>query len=125
MPGHGGRYAKTRIQFGRPIGSFQAVKHQCADMLVAVEGARSAAMHAAEAADAPDNAELPIAASVAKMACSDAFLQAALGNMHVHGGIGFTWEHDAHLYVRRAKASQLMFGSPDMHAQRLADLTTT
>ncbi len=82
-------------------------------------------MHAAEAADAPDNAELPIAASVAKMACSDAFLQAALGNMHVHGGIGFTWEHDAHLYVRRAKASQLMFGSPDMHAQRLADLTTT
>ncbi|GBE64482.1 acyl-CoA dehydrogenase [Mycobacterium sp. MFM001] len=118
-------YAKTRIQFGRPIGSFQAVKHRCADMLVAVEGARSAAMHAAEAADAPDNAELPIAASVAKMACSDAFLQAALGNMHVHGGIGFTWEHDAHLYVRRAKASQLMFGSPDMHAQRLADLTTT
>ncbi|MBV9637969.1 MAG: acyl-CoA/acyl-ACP dehydrogenase [Mycobacteriaceae bacterium] len=117
-------YAKSRIQFGRPIGSFQAVKHSCADMLVAVEGARSAAKHAAEAADVPDNAELPIAASVAKMACSEALLQAALDNMHIHGGIGFTWEHDAHLYVRRAKASQLMFGSPDLHAQRLADLIT-
>ncbi|MGA7050957.1 MAG: acyl-CoA dehydrogenase family protein [Mycobacterium sp.] len=117
-------YAKSRIQFGRAIGSFQAVKHRCADMLVAVEGARSAAMHAADVAQAPDSAELPIAASVAKMACSEAFLQAAFDNMRIHGGIGFTWEHDAHLYMRRAKASQLMFGSPDMHAQRLANLIT-
>ncbi len=117
-------YAKNRIQFGRPIGSFQAIKHRCADMLVAVEGARSAAMHAAEVADAPDSSELPIAASVTKMACSEALLQAALDSMRVHGGIGFTWEHDAHLYVRRAKASQLMFGTPDMHAQRLANLIT-
>jgi alkylation response protein AidB-like acyl-CoA dehydrogenase len=118
-------YAKNRIQFGRAIGSFQAVKHRCADMLVAVEGARSAAMHAAEVADTPDSAELSIAATVTKMASSEAFLLAALDNMRVHGGIGFTWEHDAHLYVRRAKASQLMFGSPDTHAQRLADLITT
>lgn len=112
-------YAKERVQFGRAIGSFQAVKHRCADMLVLVEGARSAAVHAAESADGSD---LPIAASVAKMACSEAFLQVALDNMRIHGGIGFTWEHDAHLYVRRAKATELVFGSPDDHAQRLATL---
>jgi alkylation response protein AidB-like acyl-CoA dehydrogenase len=114
-------YAKERVQFGRAIGSFQAVKHRCADMLVLVEGARSAAVHAAESADRSD---LPIAASVAKMACSEAFLQVALDNMRIHGGIGFTWEHDAHLYVRRAKATELIFGSPDHHAQRLAALAT-
>ena len=114
-------YAKERIQFGRAIGSFQAVKHRCADMLVLVEGARSAAVHAAEAAD---GADLSIAASVAKMACSEAFLHVALDNMRIHGGIGFTWEHDAHLYVRRAKATQLILGSPDFHAERLADLVT-
>jgi alkylation response protein AidB-like acyl-CoA dehydrogenase len=115
-------YAKERIQFGRAIGSFQAIKHRCADMLVLVEGARSAAMHAAEVA-ATD--ELATAASVAKMACSEAFLHVALDNMRIHGGIGFTWEHDAHLFVRRAKASQLTFGSPDHHAQRLANLVGT
>jgi alkylation response protein AidB-like acyl-CoA dehydrogenase len=115
-------YAKSRIQFGRAIGSFQAIKHRCADMLVLVEGARSAAMHAAEVAA---TGELPIAASVAKMTCSEAFLQVALDTMRIHGGIGFTWEHDAHLYVRRAKASQLTFGSPDYHAQRLAGLKGT
>lgn len=115
-------YAKERIQFGRAIGSFQAVKHRCADMLVLVEGARSAAVHAAEAADEGD---LSTAASVAKMVCSEAFLHVALDNMRIHGGIGFTWEHDAHLYVRRAKATQLILGSPDFHAERLADLFTT
>lgn len=115
-------YAKERIQFGRAIGSFQAVKHRCADMLVLVEGARSAAVHAAEAAD---GADLPVAASVAKLACSEAFLHAALDNMRIHGGIGFTWEHDAHLYVRRAKATQLILGSPDFHAERLATLVTS
>ncbi|MGV0799261.1 acyl-CoA dehydrogenase, partial [Mycolicibacterium elephantis] len=116
------RYAKERIQFGRAIGSFQAVKHRCADMLVLVEGARSALQHAAEV---PDGEQRAVAASVAKMACSEAFLQVALDNMRTHGGIGFTWEHDAHLYVRRAKATQLIFGSPDYHAQRLATLVTT
>src|SRR6185312_11678366 len=115
-------YAKERIQFGRPNGSFQAIKHRCADMLVLVEGARSAAVHAAESADSSD---LPIAASVAKMTCSEAFLQVALDNMRIHGGIGFTWEHDAHLYVRRAKATELIFGSPDHHAQRLAMLVSS
>ena len=113
-------YAKERIQFGRAIGSFQAVKHRCADMLVAIEGARSAVFHAAET-----GGDLSSAASVAKMVCSEALLQVALDNMRIHGGIGFTWEHDAHLYVRRAKATELMFGSPDYHAQRLADLVTT
>jgi alkylation response protein AidB-like acyl-CoA dehydrogenase len=114
-------YAKSRIQFGRAIGSFQAVKHRCADMLVLVEGARSAASHAAGAADTP---EASTAASVAKLACSEALLQNATDNMRIHGGIGFTWEHDAHLYLRRAKAGQLMFGSPGYHAQRLADLVS-
>lgn len=114
-------YAKERIQFGRAIGSFQAVKHRCADMLVLAEGARSAAVHAAEVAD---TSELSTAASVAKMACSEAFLRIALDTMRIHGGIGFTWEHDAHLYVRRAKSAELIFGSPDYHAQRLANLVT-
>ncbi|WP_172831668.1 acyl-CoA dehydrogenase family protein [Mycobacterium asiaticum] len=111
--------AKNRIQFGRPIGSFQAIKHRCADMLVQVEGARSAASHAADVAGTDGG---PTAASVAKMVCSEAFLQVALDNMRIHGGIGFTWEHDAHLFVRRAKATQLIFGDPDYHAQRLAAL---
>jgi alkylation response protein AidB-like acyl-CoA dehydrogenase len=114
-------YAKNRIQFGRPIGSFQAVKHRCADMLVQVEGARSAASHAADVAGTDD---LPTAASIAKMVCSEALLQVALDNMRIHGGIGFTWEHDAHLFVRRAKATQLIFGDPDYHAQRLATLVS-
>jgi alkylation response protein AidB-like acyl-CoA dehydrogenase len=113
-------YAKERIQFGRAIGSFQAVKHRCADMLVLVEGARSAVSHAAQAGD-----DLSSSASVAKMVCSEALLLVALDNMRIHGGIGFTWEHDAHLYVRRAKATGLMLGSPDYHAQRLAGLVTT
>ncbi|WP_156663072.1 acyl-CoA dehydrogenase family protein [Mycobacterium sp. 1274761.0] len=113
-------YARERIQFGRAIGSFQAVKHRCADMLVAVEGAKSTVSHAAKIGD-----DLPVAASVAKMVCSDALLQVALDNMRIHGGIGFTWEHDAHLYVRRAKATALIFGTPDYHAQRLATLVTS
>ncbi|OBG61007.1 MULTISPECIES: acyl-CoA dehydrogenase family protein [unclassified Mycobacterium] len=114
-------YAKQRIQFGRPIGSFQAIKHRCADMLVQVEGALSAVSHAAEVAHTD---ELPTAASVAKMVCSEAFLHVALDNMRIHGGIGFTWEHDAHLFARRAKATQLIFGDPDYHAQRLATLVS-
>ena len=115
-------YAKSRIQFGRAIGSFQAVKHRCADMLVLVEGVRSAVVHAA-AVEPPD--ELAISASVAKLAASEAFLHIALDNMRIHGGIGFTWEHDAHLYVRRAKSTALMFGTADHHAERLAHLVPT
>lgn len=115
-------YAKERIQFGRAIGSFQAIKHRCADMLVLVEGARSAVVHAAQVTD-PD--DLAVAAAVAKHTASEAFLHVALDNMRIHGGLGFTWEHDAHLYVRRAKAASLMFGDTDHHIMRLADLVTT
>jgi len=102
-------YAKDRQQFGRPIGSFQAIKHKCADMLVQVESARSAAYYAGWAA-AEDPDELAVAAPTAKSYCSDAYFFCAAENIQVHGGIGFTWEHDAHLYFKRAKTSQLMLG---------------
>ncbi len=115
-------YAKERIQFGRAIGSFQAIKHRCADMLVLVEGARSAVFHAAQVTD---DGERAVAASVAKAVCSEALLHVSFDNMRIHGGIGFTWEHDAHLYVRRAKATELMLGSPDHHYARLADLVSS
>jgi alkylation response protein AidB-like acyl-CoA dehydrogenase len=107
-------YARTRIQFGRAIGSFQAVKHRCADMLVAVSTARSVAMHAVMAADTGD--DLPTAAAMAKSYCSQAFFDVAAANIQVHGGIGFTWEHSAHLYFKRAKSDALLFG--DAAAQR-------
>ncbi|MCW2540367.1 MAG: putative acyl-CoA dehydrogenase [Frankiales bacterium] len=117
-------YAKTRYQFGRPIGSYQAITHKCADMLAQVEMAKSAYMYAASVADqgviAAD--ELKIAASVAKAFCSDAYLFCAGENIQIHGGIGFTWEHDAHLYFKRAKSSELMFGDPQYHRNRLAGL---
>ncbi len=104
-------YAKTRIQFGRPIGSFQAIKHKCADMLLEVESAKSAAYYAGWAA-AEDSDELPVVASLAKSYCSEAYFHAAAENIQIHGGIGFTWEHDAHLYFKRAKSSELLFGRP-------------
>jgi acyl-CoA dehydrogenase len=104
-------YARTRYQFGRPIGSFQAIKHRCADMLIDVERARAAADAALRAVDSAP-AELPLAAAVAGTFCSDAYFAAAASNIQVHGGIGFTWEHPAHLYYRRAKSAQLMFASP-------------
>ncbi len=113
-------YAKERHQFGRPIGSFQAVKHTCADMLVQVESARAAA-YAAAAALAAGDAELAELAPLAKSYCSEAALFCAAENIQVHGGIGFTWEHDAHLYFRRAKSSELMLGDPAHHRRILAD----
>src|SRR5437763_1363231 len=94
-------YAKVRVQFGRPIGSFQAIKHKCADMLLEVESAKSAAYYAAWAI-ADDTDEVPVVVSLAKAYCSDAFASAATETIQIHGGIGFTWEHDAHLYYRRA-----------------------
>jgi len=113
-------YAKTRYQFGRAIGSFQAIKHLCADMHVAMELARSAVRYAAWAADeAPD--ELPVAAVLARSACSDAFFRVAADTIQVHGGIGFTWEHDAHLYFRRAKTSELLLGGQRQQRAQLAD----
>jgi alkylation response protein AidB-like acyl-CoA dehydrogenase len=112
-------YAKTRVQFGRPIGSFQAIKHKCADMLLEVESARSAAYYAGWAA-AEDSDELPVVASLAKSYCSEAYFHAAGENIQIHGGIGFTWEHDAHLYFKRAKSSELLFGDPAYHRELLA-----
>ena len=112
-------YAKTRIQFGRPIGSFQAIKHKCADMLLEVESAKSAAYYAGWAA-AEDSDELPVVASLAKSYCSEAYFHAAAETIQIHGGIGFTWEHPAHLYFKRAKSSELMLGDPSYHRELLA-----
>ncbi len=118
-------YARERIQFGRPIGSFQAVKHKCADMLVDVELGRSAMYYAAWAAtpgaDGAD-AELPLASSIAKAFCGEAYTRVATNGIHVHGGIGFTWEHDMHLYFKRAKANEVLLGDPSYHRDRVARL---
>ena len=114
-------YAKDRVQFGRPIGSFQAVKHRCADMLVDVEGMRSSAYWAAWclAADDPD---VSIAASTAKTWGSDASKRVMASGLQVHGGIGFTWEHDLHLFLKRAQLDQWSFGDAVFHRERLASL---
>lgn len=116
------QHAKTRWQFGRPIGSFQAIKHRCADMLVAVEFAKSAAYHAAFRAAEGDDRDLAVAARMAKAYCSDAYFQVANDTIQVYGGMGFTWEHPAHLYFKRAKSSALLFGDPVHHRERLASL---
>jgi alkylation response protein AidB-like acyl-CoA dehydrogenase len=113
------QYAKDRVQFGRPIGSFQAIKHKCADMLLEVESAKTAMYYALWVA-AADDPELPVVAPMAKAYAADAFFKAARDNIQVHGGIGFTWEHDAHLYYRRAKSSELMFGDAPYHRELLA-----
>ena len=113
------QYAKDRVQFGRPIGSFQAIKHKCADMLLEVESAKSAAYYGLWCA-AEMNDELPSVASLAKAYCSEAYFHAAAENIQIHGGIGFTWEHPAHLYFKRAKSSELMFGDPAYHREQLA-----
>ncbi len=113
-------YARERIQFGRPIGSFQAVKHKLANMLIEVEQARSASYFASREA-ASNSADLPLAASLAKAYTSDAFFHAAADTIQVHGGIGFTWEHPAQLYFKRAKTNQQLLGSPAWHRSRVAD----
>ncbi len=112
-------YAKVRKQFGRPIGSFQAIKHKCADMLTMIESARSAAFYASALA-AEGRADLSEAASSAKAFCSDTFFHCAAETIQIHGGIGFTWEHPAHLYFKRAKASEVLFGAPSFHRERVA-----
>jgi alkylation response protein AidB-like acyl-CoA dehydrogenase len=125
------RHATTRIQFGRPIGSFQAVKQKVADMLIRVESARSAAAAATQAAalglgaerrvtDLPDLPDLPVAAAVAKAYCSEAYVAVAADTIQLHGGIGFTWEHDAHLYFKRAWTSAELLGPPDEHYETVA-----
>ncbi|MBM4264998.1 MAG: acyl-CoA dehydrogenase [Deltaproteobacteria bacterium] len=112
-------YARTRLQFGRPIGSFQAIKHRCADMLVSVEFAKSAAYNAGFTA-AEGDGDLASAAHIAKSYCSEAYFHAAADNIQIHGGMGFTWEHPAHLYFKRAKSSSVLFGDPMQHREQLA-----
>jgi alkylation response protein AidB-like acyl-CoA dehydrogenase len=112
-------YLKVRHQFGRPIGSFQALKHRCADLLLEVESLRSAVQYAA-AAVAEDSAEVPVVAALVKAYASDVFFHVAAETIQMHGGIGFTWEHDAHLYFKRAKASELFLGDATLHRERLA-----
>jgi alkylation response protein AidB-like acyl-CoA dehydrogenase len=112
-------YAKTRHQFGRPIGSFQAVQHQCADMLLMTESARSATYYAAWAVtEGVPNAGTAV--SIAKAYCSDAFREVGNRGVQVHGGIGFTWEHDLQLYYKRSKAAETMFGDATFHRERIA-----
>jgi alkylation response protein AidB-like acyl-CoA dehydrogenase len=112
-------YAKIRHQFGRPIGSFQAIKHRCADLLLEVESLRAAVTYAA-AAVAEDSPEVPVLASLVKALGSEVYFHVAAENIQIHGGIGFTWEHDAHLYFKRAKASELFLGDVAYHRERLA-----
>ncbi len=111
-------YARDRVQFGRAIGSFQAIKHMCADVLLDVESARSAVYYAAWSADSRSD-DLAVAAPLAKAFCADTLLAAAALNMQVHGGICFTWEHPAHLYFRRAKAGAQLWGDPPQHREML------
>lgn len=119
-------YAKIREQFGRPIGSFQAIKHKCASMMVTVESMKSAAHYGLWAVSSGDEEELPLVASVAKAFCSDGYTMVTTENIQIHGGIGFTWEHPAHLYLKRARSSRVLLGSPDFHRDivaRLAGIT--
>jgi len=111
-------YAKLRVQFGRTIGSFQAIKHKCADMLLEMELAKSAAYYAAQAA-AADDPEWPALACLAKAAASEMYLHIAAECIQIHGGIGFTWDHDTHLWFKRAKSSQVFLGQPYYHRELL------
>lgn len=111
-------YAKVRMQFGRAIGSFQAIKHRCADLLLEVEHAKSAAYYAAAAA-AEGADDLPALACLAKASCSDAYRRVASASIQIHGGVGFTWENDTHLYFKRARSSEAFLGTPDDHREQL------
>jgi alkylation response protein AidB-like acyl-CoA dehydrogenase len=112
-------YANEREQFGRPIGSFQAIKHKCADMLVAVETSRSAVCYAACIADDGSD-ELGVNASLAKAWCSEAYFRCAAESIQIHGGVGFTWEYDPHLHFKRARAGEHWLGDPTAHRERIA-----
>jgi alkylation response protein AidB-like acyl-CoA dehydrogenase len=115
-------YARDRKQFGRPIGSYQAVSHRCAQMLLEVEGARSGAYYAAWCGDSePDT--LPLAACMAKAYASDAGWRVCTSALQVHGGIGFTWEHDLHFFLKRAKVDAILYGSARQHRDAVADLS--
>jgi alkylation response protein AidB-like acyl-CoA dehydrogenase len=112
-------YAKERVQFRRPIGSFQAIKHKCADMLLRVESARSASYYAGWVA-AIDDGELPAIAALAKAYCSEAYFHCAAESIQIHGGVGFTWEYDVHLYFKRARATEAFLGTPTRYRERIA-----
>jgi alkylation response protein AidB-like acyl-CoA dehydrogenase len=114
-------YARVRMAFGKPIGTYQAVKHRCADMLVALENAKSITYYAAWAVD-QDTPDASLAASMAKAYVSDAYRKIAGDGIQIHGGIGFTWEHDLHLYLKRAKSSEVTFGDATLHRERVAQL---
>jgi alkylation response protein AidB-like acyl-CoA dehydrogenase len=114
-------YAKQRVQFGRAIGSFQAVKHELADLMVAVEAARSASLYAAATIDA-GGAELYEASAVARVWCCEAYRRCAAEAIQLHGGIGFTWEHHAHLYFKRAQSSASWLGPPSLYREQLAKI---
>jgi len=110
-------YSKVRVQFGRPIGSFQAIKHLAADLLLEAESAISAARHAArELAAGSDGAQLAV--DLAAFACADAFTTVAAASVQMHGGIAFTWDHPAHLYLRRARADAQLLGTPSFYRER-------
>lgn len=113
-------YVKVRNQFGRPVGSFQAVRHRCADLMLDIECARGVAQYAVHAVDNYPT-EFESAAALAKAYCSDVYAHAAAANIQLHGGIGFTWEHPAHMYYKRAKSSAMLLGDPSFHRGLLAD----
>ncbi|WP_280507335.1 acyl-CoA dehydrogenase family protein [Nocardia flavorosea] len=114
-------YAKQRVQFNRPIGSFQAIKHKCADMAIAIDAAQATVMYASMCAES-DNEEFPRVAVMAKSQAAECLTLCASQNIQIHGGIGFTWEADPHLYFRRAKATEPLFGDHAHHTDLLADL---
>ena len=114
-------YAKERIQFGRPIGSFQAIQHICANMLMQLESAKSVA-YSAVRVDYSDIVETEMSSMLAKSYCSEVFNKIAGDNIQVHGGIGFTWEHPAHLYFKKAKSDSLLFGTPKLARDKIAEL---
>ena len=114
-------YAKLRVAFGKPIGIYQGVKHKCADMLVEIENAKSLTYYAAWAVDEGE-ADAPLAVSMAKAAASDAGRKVCAAGIQLHGGIGMTWEHDLQLYLKRAKADEVMFGDATWHRERIARL---
>ena len=114
-------YAKTRVAFGRPIGSFQAVKHKCASLYLDIEAARASVRHAAWAISV-GAADVPLFAAATAADSSEVFVRAAQENVQIHGGVGFTWEHDAHLFLRRARASRELLGSPAGRYERVARL---
>ena len=115
------KYAKERVQFGKPIGVHQAIKHKCADMLIEVESSKSITYYAAWALSEGED-ETALAAAMAKAYTSDAYRHTSSENIQIHGGVGFTWEYDCHLYFKRAKAVEVTYGNPSGHRERVAQL---